>query len=89
MILEKIDYADFVNEIKKAAKGQKTKIDPALLLALIADDYLDSRESIGAAVPNPSGLFLVPKAPRSQQGARDSTVEHHIETGQLARDSSI
>jgi hypothetical protein len=63
--LEKIDHADIVSEIKKAAKGQKTKIDPALLLALIANDYLDSRESSSAPVPNPSGLFLVEKAPQS------------------------
>ena len=65
MILEKIDYADIVSEIKKAANGLKTKIDPALLLALIANDYLDSRESSSASVPNPSGLFLVQKAPQS------------------------
>jgi hypothetical protein len=66
LILEKLDYTDILAEVKKAAEGKKTKIDPALLLALIADDYLDSRESSGAPVPNPSGLFLVPKAPRSK-----------------------
>jgi hypothetical protein len=66
LILEKLDYADIVSEIKKAAKGQKTNIDPALLLALIANDYLDSRELSSAPVANPSGLFLVPKAPRPQ-----------------------
>jgi hypothetical protein len=54
-----------VSEIKKAARGQKTNIDPALLLALIANDYLDSRESSSAPIPNPSGLFLVQKAPQS------------------------
>jgi hypothetical protein len=30
LILEKIDHADIVSEMKEAAKGQKTNVDPAL-----------------------------------------------------------
>jgi hypothetical protein len=48
---------NIVTELKKVSRGRKSKVDPGVLLRLIADDYLDYLEGAGTH-PGDSGDFL-------------------------------